>query len=262
MNARLKALAIRAVDRLFAALPRPRPDRAKLRACRIVSHRGEHDNRGVPENSMAAFEGAAAAGVWGVEFDVRWTRDLEPVVFHDPDTQRLFGVRRRIGAMTLNELRTAFPVVPTLGEVVRRFGGRLHLMVEMKAEPYPRPARQNRVLARLFSRLEPGRDYHVMSLDPATLRRVDFLPATARLPIAEAFPGNASRVALSEHYGGVTGHYLLVTDRMLRRHRARRQRVGTGFIASGNSLFREINRGVTWIYSDRAAALQRLCGAR
>ena len=40
------------------------------------------------------------------------------------------------------------------------------------------------------------------------------------------------------------------------RHRAAGQEVGTGMIASKRCLFREINRGVKWIFSNSAVELQ------
>ena len=208
---------------------------------------------------MAAFERTEAAGVWGVEFDIRWTRDLSPVVFHDADTRRIFGVNRRIGAMPLAEVRAAFPLIPTLEEVIRRFGKRLHLMVELKSEPYPDPAYQNRVLKELFADLTPSEDYHLMSLEPAMLRLIDFIPSSSLLPISEVNTRSLSRLALRKDYRGITGHYLMLTNRLLRRHRRRNQKTGTGFVASRNCLFREINRGVTWIFSNEAAKLQRIC---
>src|SRR5262249_55708072 len=56
-----------------------------------IAHRGLHgrgrEDRGggpeVPENSLAAFERAAAAGADGIETDVRLSRDGRPVLFHD-----------------------------------------------------------------------------------------------------------------------------------------------------------------------------------
>jgi len=259
MNGRLQTMLLRAIDFFFAKWPQPFPGKVRLRRCKIVSHRGEHDNREVIENTMAAFDRVKAAGVWGVEFDIRWTRDLHPVVFHDPDTQRIFGANRRIGEMTLAELSASFPLIPTLADVIERFGKSLHLMVEVKSEPYPDPAYQNRVLGRLFSGLSPSKDYHVISLAPEMLRRIDFVPASTLLPISGLNAGQLSRLSLRENYRGLTGHYLFVTDRLLRRHRRRNQQTGTGFIASENCLFREINRGVTWIFSNDAAVLQRIC---
>ena len=50
----------------------------------IMAHRGF---RGVaPENTMAAFRAAVAAGADGIELDVHLTRDGVPVILHDgPD---------------------------------------------------------------------------------------------------------------------------------------------------------------------------------
>jgi len=254
-----QAILLKAIDRFYAGWPQRFPGEKRLRQCKIVSHRGEHDNRLVLENTMAAFEGVRDAGVWGVEFDIRWTRDLEPVVFHDPGTGRIFGRECKIREMTFEEVKLRFPLIPSLKDVISGFGKTLHLMVEIKAEPYPDPAGQNRRLKDLFAGLVPGEDFHLMSLVPGMFRFINFVPAPFFLPIAGADIGALSRVALQNGYGGITGHYLLLTRRMIRRHRNREQKVGTGFVASRNTLYREINRGVDWIFSNRAAELQAFC---
>jgi glycerophosphoryl diester phosphodiesterase len=43
---------------------------------------------------------------------------------------------------------------------------------------------------------------------------------------------------------------------ILRRHRRRHQRLGTGFVDSLNCLFRELHREIDWIFSNTAADLQ------
>jgi glycerophosphoryl diester phosphodiesterase len=188
--------------------------------------------------------------------DIRWTRDLQPVVFHDPETRRVFGRERWIGRMTFERIRRDYPAIPHLQEVVRRFGRRLHLMAELKAEPYPEPGRQDRTLAEAFGDLVPGTDYHLLSLAPEMFQRIRFAPPASFLPIATTNIRAWSRIALQRGYGGLTGHYLLMTRRIMDRHRRIGQRVGTGFPQSANALYREIHRGVDWIFSDRAAALQ------
>ena len=55
------------------------------------AHRGLWGGH-TPENSLAAFEAARAAGV-GVELDVRLTADGVPVVFHDAGLERMCGHR-------------------------------------------------------------------------------------------------------------------------------------------------------------------------
>ena len=249
----------RVIDAVFAKLPQHPPSREQLHQCRIVSHRGEHDNRTVIENTVAALDRAVAAGVWGIEFDVRWTRDLQPVVFHDPDLQRLFASPQPLGLLTLRELQSRFPQIPTLAEVIARFRGKAHLMIEIKAEDYPDPPKQNQILRDLLSGLIPREDFHLISLNPEMFALIDAVPAEACLPVAQLNMHSMSRLALAKGYRGVCGHYFLLTRRLIRRHHAQAQAVGSGFVASKRSLFREINRNVDWIFTNCAVKIQSLC---
>lgn len=245
------------IDGWYAVVPRRVPDRAALERCRIVAHRGVHDGEGAPENTLAAFQRALDAGIWGIELDLRWTRDLEPVVLHDPDASRVFGHKAVIADCDRETLRRTVPSIPTLREVVDRFAGKLHLMIEIKAEPYPDPDRQAVILADCLAALSPGADYHFLALDPDLFQLVPFAPPGACLPVAELNVPSLSRTAIERGLGGLTGHFLLLTDRIKGRHEAAGQRVGTGFIASKRGLFRELDRGVEWVFSDRAPALKR-----
>ena len=255
---RVENLLLAAIDGMYALLPQPHPGVERLRGCQIISHRGEHDNRRVFENTLAAFDAAVAQGVWGIEFDLRWTRDLEPVVVHDPDLRRVFGRNLRAGDVTLPCLRKECPQVPTLAEVVGRYGGKVHLMMEIKAEPYPDRDRRNRLLGDLFAALKPGRDFHLLSLDPEMFRLIDFAPPAAFVPVARLNFARLSRLAVQKGYGGVAGHYALVGDSSIQRLHAAGQKVGTGYPRSRNCLFREIHRGVDWIFSNHAGEVQRL----
>ncbi len=55
----------------------------------LVAHRG--GSALAPENTLAAFERAAALGADAIETDVRLTADGVVVTFHDEDTARLLG---------------------------------------------------------------------------------------------------------------------------------------------------------------------------
>lgn len=101
------------------------------------AHRGLHDlSAGVPENSLAAFDAAVAAGV-AIELDVQLSADGHVVVTHDADLLRVTGVDLRVAAASLPCLRdlrlsgTAEPV-PLLGEVLEQVAGRVGIMVEIK----------------------------------------------------------------------------------------------------------------------------------
>jgi glycerophosphoryl diester phosphodiesterase len=254
---RLETVALPVVDRLFARMPQPRPDPVRMAACRVVAHRGAH-GPGRPENTLAAFDAALAAGVWGLEFDLRWTRDLVPVVVHDPDLRRVFGLDLTVGRVEAAELRRRCPQVPTLAEVLDRCGGRAHLMVELKAEPLPEPGLRNRILRELFAGLAPVRDFHLLSLSLGMLEAVGFAPAAACVPVAGLNLLDFSRAALARGWGGVAGHYALAGSSLVARHHRAGQAVGTGYIRSANALYREVGRGVDWVFSNHAVELQRI----
>jgi glycerophosphoryl diester phosphodiesterase len=246
------------VDRFYAHWPQPFPGNERLERCKIISHRGEYDNRFVYENTLPALDAAREAGVWGIEFDIRWTKDLHPVVIHDPDLNRVFKVDLNVADVTLDSLKAQCPQVPLLSEVIRRYGRKLHLMAEIKAEDYPDPERQNRVLADCFADLVPKRDYHLISLTPQMFDLITFAPVSALVPIAMWNINRFSRLALEKKMGGVAGHYLLIGGRAVSRHRANGQLIGTGYPGSKNCLFREINRGIEWIFSNNASDLQSI----
>ena len=249
-------LLLRAVDRFHKHIKRSRPAFQRIDRCKIISHRGEYDNRRVFENTLAAFDRARDCGVWGIEFDIRWTRDLIPIVIHDSNTRRLFRIGIDIGDVTFSRLNAALPVIPSLEYVIGRYGGDLHLMVEIKEELYPDPAFQKRVLKAHFERLRPAADYHLISLSPRMLDLIDFLPSAALLGVAETNVVQMSELAIARNYGGLLGHYALVSRSILAKHRAAGQKVGTGYIGSQNCLFRELNRQVEWLFSNNGCLMQ------
>ena len=255
---RFHKVLIGCIDFFYRLWPQPFPGIGRLKACKIVSHRGEHDNSTIFENTLAAFDLAYKRGVWGIEFDVRWTRDLHPVVVHDFDLKRVFGIDLSIPAVTRDELKLKCPAVPLLAEVVEKYAKKLHLMVEIKAEAYPNPARQNEIFKDCFSPLEPRRDFHLMSLAPHMFGLITFVPASTLIPIATFNIAQLSDLAVEKDYCGVAGHYLLLNNAILAKHHNIGQQVGTGYPASKNCLFREINRGVEWIFSNSAGRLQAI----
>jgi len=258
MGDRLQKAAMALTDRYMQMLTRKTPDRSALENCKIVSHRGEHDNVDVFENTLPAFDIARKNGVWGIECDIRWTADLVPVICHDPDGARVFGNKLCIADLGFDELRERLPLIPSLEEVLAAYGGHMHLMLELKDEPVRCKDHQKQELRRLLDTLEPGRDFHILALDVDLFDLTDFLPESACLPVAELNVRKMSGICVQRGYGGMTGHYLLLNKRLQLRHESVGQPIGTGFVASKHCLFRELNRGVEWIFSNDAVKLQRI----
>lgn len=252
---RLELIAQLAADLWMAFIPRRRPDRQALHNCRIISHRGEHDNRLVRENTMAAFARVADAGGWGIEFDVRWTRDLEPVVIHDTNTSRVFGIELDVANVSFSELRQQVPEIPALAEVVDRFGGSQHLMVELKQDELGATKARAKRLQEIFAALSPDVDYHILGMNFDIFELAGFAGNNAFLPVAELNTSAFSRGALAREFAGVCGHYLLLNRDMIRRHHGQGQKVGVGFVASRFCFYRELSRGVDWIFTNHALKL-------
>lgn len=258
MKQRALRLLMALVDTFMACIPRRVPDESALRSCKIISHRGEFDNRTVMENTLPAFINARAAGVWGIECDIQFTSDGVPMVCHDATAARVFGQDVALGDLDFAELREQVPQIPSLAELIDEFGGNTHLMLELKVLS-PRVLQQQReCLKELLAPLVPERDFHLLALDPELFALVDFLPPATCLPVAETNVKSMSKVSLERGYCGLSGHYLLLTDKLCRRHAAKGQRIGTGFPRSRNCLYRELNRGIEWIFSNDAVYLQRL----
>jgi glycerophosphoryl diester phosphodiesterase len=93
----------------------------------LIAHRGYHAE--VPENTLAAFDAAAALGVDGIETDIRLSADGLPVLIHD----RVLPDGRYVASLTRDELqRELGHAVPTLDEALRRQRDILWLL-EIKA---------------------------------------------------------------------------------------------------------------------------------
>jgi glycerophosphoryl diester phosphodiesterase len=252
----LEAQLRQILDSFYARWPQSIPSTNRLQQCKIISHRGVYDNLKVFENTFSAFDRAKAQGVWGIEFDLRWTRDLYPVTIHDSDLRRVFGSKLEIQKATLAELKSECPLVPSLAEMIQRYGKQIHLMVEIKAEAYPDPVRQVRILKDLFSPLEPEEDYHFLTMMPKMFDMIEFVPKSTFLPIARFNFLRLSKLAIEQNYSGLAGHYILLTKSRLKKHKELKQALATGYVNSKNCLFRELNRNVEWIFSDNASELQ------
>lgn len=118
-----------------------RPAPGWLTQCEFA-HRGLHGpgaNGLVPENSLAAAEGAIARGM-GIECDIQRSRDDHPIVFHDWDLARLTGESGVAAERTAEELE-ALHLLGTDQNPVRlaRFlevvAGRVPLLIEIKSLP-------------------------------------------------------------------------------------------------------------------------------
>lgn len=106
-----------------------------------IAHRGLHDAR-TPENSLAACRAAIAAG-YAIEIDVHLGSGGELPVFHDDDLRRMTGTGGGITTTPWSKLASlrlgaSDEPIPRLGDVLACVGGRVPLLIEVKAGSRPR----------------------------------------------------------------------------------------------------------------------------
>ena len=102
----------------------------------IIAHRGIHDNKKIPENSIKAFK-AALKKKLSIELDVHLTKDNHLVVFHDDNLKRMTGTDKIIEQLTLKEIKSLKLLntdeeIPTLDEVLNLIDGKVLLDIEIK----------------------------------------------------------------------------------------------------------------------------------
>ena len=135
------------------------------------AHRGLHDSVKA-ENSMSAFEAAKENG-FGIELDVRLSKDGELMVYHDDDLSRIVGIEGKFSDFTCAELSEMKLLgtedkIPTFKEVLDLIDGDVPLLVELKV------ASGERGVAKKFVEVIEGYkgDFIVESFNPFALREL------------------------------------------------------------------------------------------
>jgi len=136
--------------RYGARVTRPRKPYLDRAGPWLVAHRGDSEH--APENTLPAFERAAALGADALEIDVHLSADGVVHVFHDDDTARVTGAAGTVEGRTRAALAAldagfsftpdggaTFPfrgqgvAIPTLAEVLARFPA-LRLSIDAKPD--------------------------------------------------------------------------------------------------------------------------------
>jgi glycerophosphoryl diester phosphodiesterase len=228
----------------------------------ITAHRGA--SVAAPENTLAAFREAMAAGADYAELDVQHTRDGEIVVVHDADLMRMGGDPRRVADLAAAEIaaidigrkydaKFAGEVPPTLAEVIRLVRGRMKLNIELKYN-VPDPGLAPAVIE-LLRREQFLDDVVITSLDYAALKQVEGIEPRLRTGhIVTASVGNVLRTEADF----LSLSSAQATASLVRRaHRAGKE-VHVWTVNSPEVVVRMIERGVDNIITDDPALVARV----
>ena len=122
---------------IILSMPKKSRPEEKWYLSHKFAHRGLHGD-GAAENSLTAFRRAVEAG-YGIELDVRLSKDGELMVFHDDTLDRVTDATGRVDAKTkeeLSEIRLlgTEDTVPTFRQVLDLVNGKVPLLVEIKED--------------------------------------------------------------------------------------------------------------------------------
>jgi glycerophosphoryl diester phosphodiesterase len=128
----------------------------------LLGHRGARAYRQIPENTLASLGLCLQHGCDGFEFDVRRTADGQAVICHDPVVRGMEIAQKPAVALAL----------PSLSEVLRSFGGRAFLDIELKVAGL-----EPQTIAALRDH-PPQKGYVVSSFLPEVLTAIHEVDAT------------------------------------------------------------------------------------
>lgn len=133
---------------------------------RPVAHRGLHDNKSIPENSMVAFKNAIDHD-YGIEFDVYLTDDNKLIIHHDDSLKRMCGIDvfpEKIDTSKLEEyklLNTNYSI-PLFLDFLKLVDGKVNLICEIKTTK-----KVNEVCEKLYDVIKDYKgNFCVESFDP------------------------------------------------------------------------------------------------
>ena len=134
----------------------------------LLGHRGARASTGIPENTLASFDLALEHGCDGFEFDVRLAACGTAVVCHDPKVGKLVIARTRAQQL---------PRLPRLTDVIRRYGERAFLNIELKVKDL-----ESKVLTAL-GEFPPRNGYVVSSFIPDVVMDLEARSSSASIGI-------------------------------------------------------------------------------
>ena len=102
----------------------------------LIAHRGIHNNKDVPENSILAFKKAISYN-YPIELDVQLTKDNVLIVFHDNNLKRMTKYDKNVNELTYNEIKklkllNTNETIPTLRDVLNLINGKVNIYIEIK----------------------------------------------------------------------------------------------------------------------------------
>lgn len=246
----------------------------------IIAHRGGMQLG--PENTQATFDLAARMGV-GFELDVTLASTGEVIVLHDDSVDRTTNGSGLASELSLDALQAldagswygadfAGEPIPTLAQVLDRFGGQVLIDIEIKTHPM-RAELAAGVVAEV-QRLGLQDQVVVTSFDPYMLEQVKLLdPSIPRGQLTATFKdadlNPVSKLVLRRMWLNgksdpdfIAVEHTRVTKRFVRKQQRKGRQVWAWTVNEPQEMQRLLDLGVTGLITDRPDVGLEVLGAR
>lgn len=242
----------------------------------VIGHRGYKAR--YPENTLAAFEAARAAGVKMIELDVSFSRDRQPVVIHDDTLERTTNGCAMVNALSLAELkkldagswfdaRFAGEHLPGLAEVLERLGGRVLINIEIKPKAFeahsPPDAIERQVVA-LLRRYNISKSVLISSFERRILQRIADMEQPPALALISEGVADQDAIDFCKRIQAFSWHadHRQLDRRQVERMHAAGMRVMAYTVNLPSDIRRVVDLGVDGVFSDDPLLAQSVISDR
>ena len=231
------------------------------------AHRGDQDSG--PENTMAAFEGAARLGFQYIETDVHATSDGVLLAFHDPILDRLTDQRGRIDRLEWSSLRhvrvAGTEPIARLEEILGEFPDlrvniepKSDVAVELLINAISRTGAETRVCVGSFSDRRLRRFRAGLPRVCTSMGRTETTGARLYSIGFPLRPGGAACAQVPVRWKGIR----IVDRRFIRAMKQRGLQTHVWTVNDPGEMHRLIDLGVDGLMTDRPAQLKAVLIAR
>lgn len=164
------------------------------------AHRGLHNGKDIPENSMRAFFEAIDNG-YDIECDIQLTKDKQMVVFHDEHMKRLCNINKRVQDENYDDIKdckilNTNETMPLLTELLDSIPVTTKLLIELK------PHKNKKEVVRYFLEIMENysNTFAIHSFDPGIVYQFrKQAPKIIRGQIAQMFTDRGLLGKLAGH---------------------------------------------------------------
>lgn len=241
----------------------------------VTGHRGF--SGAAPENTLAAFRAAIAAGCDIIELDVHLSRDREVVVIHDDTLERTTSGRGNVADQTFAELkrldagawfapRFAGERIPSLAEVLALSRNRVLVNIELKKGKYLLPYTMGELADLALREVEKaGMEGQVLfsSFAPAAVDRIrERNPALPVALIRDKPWGSPEEAGGGKIYPALNCKAVVLNEENIRRARGEGIRIHVWTVDAPEEMARFVALGVDGIITNHPDRLIRLLKGR